>query len=236
MEQNKVILFEDESLLANDLKRQLEQNGYEVGAIFRKAEDGLAFLENLSALDDLPDIVLMDITLAGKMDGITAAGIITKRYSCAIVFLTGMSQLETSEEAFKAKPFAFLIKPFEVHQAVVSIKLAVYQKNLENQLRRNQSMLEEKVKERTAELLSAKNEAEQAILDKNAFLANISAQIREPMYGILGLSAMMKEEMKEKPALQRYAQYMEDNAKHLFTLLNKILELSDDQPTHPRTT
>lgn len=235
METKKVILFEDESLLANDLKRQLGQYGYEVSAMFRKAEDGLAYLENLSAEADLPDVVLMDISLAGDMDGIGAAGIITSRYSCAIVFLTGMSQLEIFEAAFKTKPFAFLIKPFEVHQAVVSIKLAIYQKNLENLLRRNQVALEDKVRERTAELLSAKTEAEQAILSKNAFLANISAQIREPMYGILGLSAMMKEEMKEKPALQRYAQYMEDNANHLFTLLNKIIKLSDDQPAHPRT-
>jgi len=231
----KVILFEDESLLADDLKRQLGKYGYEVSAMFRKAEDGLAYLESISTGPDMPDVVLMDISLAGEMDGITAAGIINQRYSFAIVFLTGMSQLEVFEQAFKTKPFAFLIKPFEVHQAVISIKLAAHQKNLENELRQNQSELEEKVRERTAELLEAKNEAEQAVLAKNAFLSNISAQIREPMYGILGLSAMMKEEMKEKPALQRFAQYMEDNAKHLFTLLNKILELSDSQPTPPRT-
>jgi len=235
VETTKVILFEDESLLANDLKLQLGKHGYEVSAMFRKAEDGLAYLENIPKGGVLPDVVLMDISLAGEMDGITAAGIITKRYAFAIVFLTGMSQFEVFEKAFITKPFAFLIKPFEVHQAMVSIKLAVYQKNLENELRRNQQELEEKVRERTAELLEAKNEAEQAILAKNAFLANISAQIREPMYGILGLSAMMKEEMKEKPTLQRYMQYMEDNAKHLFTLLNKIIQLSDDLPAHSGT-
>jgi len=236
MSTTKVIIFEDEFLLANDLKRQLNQYGYEVIAIFRKAEEGLRYLDELGNSNAYPDIVLMDISLAGKMSGIDAAEIITSKYLCAIVFLTGMSQLEVFEEAFKTKPFAFLIKPFEVHQAVVSIKLAVYQKKLENQLRRNSEELEMTVNERTKELKLAKDSAEEAIQLKNTVLSNMSLQIREPMYGILGLSAMLKDEMRDKPNLMRYAQYIEDNAKHLFTLLNNIMSLSNDPNTRSETT
>ena len=228
MAATKIVIFEDEFLLATDLKRQLNQYGYEITAMFRKAEEGIRFLEESVDSNNFPDIVLLDISLAGKMTGIDAAEIITAKYPCAIVFLTGMSQLEVFEEAFKAKPFAFLIKPFEAHQAVVSIKLAAYQKNLENQLRRNSEELEIMVNERTKELKFAKDSAEAAIQLKNTVLSNMSIQIREPMYGILGLSAMLKDEMHDKPNLLRYAQYIEDNAKHLFTLLNNIMSLSDD--------
>jgi DNA-binding NtrC family response regulator len=229
METTKIVLFEDEFLLANDLKRQLTQYGYEVTAMFKKAEEGLAYL---SAADTvIPDVVLMDISLAGKMSGLEAALIIANEYNCALVFLTGLSQFEVFEEAFKSKPFAFLLKPFDVQQAIVSIKLAVYQKKLETQLRRYQEKLEEIVHERTLELEKARDKAEEAIKLKNTFLSNISNQIREPMYGILGISAMMKEEIKDKPQLQRHIQYIDDNARHLFSLLNKIAELSNEYNT-----
>jgi CheY-like chemotaxis protein len=228
MDTTRVIIFEDEFLLANDLKRQLLRYGYEVTAMFRKAEEGLAYFDTLSDQNDFPDVVLMDISLAGKMTGIEAAAIISQKYCCAIVFLTGMSQLEIFEEAFKSKPSAFLLKPFEVQQALISIKLSIYMKKLENQLRKNKEDLEIRITERTKELVEARDRAEYAVMMKNTVLANMSNQIREPLYGILGLTAMMKEEMKEKPSCQRYAQYIEDNAKHLFSLLNNILEIDND--------
>jgi DNA-binding LytR/AlgR family response regulator len=130
----KIAIFEDEFLLANDLKRQIQPYNYEVIAIFRKAEDGLQFFEEIQDPENLPDIVLMDISLAGRMNGIEAAQIMMAKYNFALVFLTGMSQMNIFEEACKTKPHAFLIKPFVIQQALVSIRLAVYQKNLENQL------------------------------------------------------------------------------------------------------
>lgn len=222
----KIVIFEDEFLLANDLKRQLNHCGYDVLGLFKKAEDGLSYLAAESG--NVPDVVLMDISLAGKMNGVEAAMIISEKYSCALVFLTGLSQLDVFEEAFRLKPFAFLLKPFDVQQAVVSIRLAVYQKKLETQLKNHQDELEILVKERTVELEEARDRAEEAIKLKNTLLSNIIIQIREPMYGILGISALMKEEILEQPQLQRHVQYIEDNAQHLFSLLNKIADLSND--------
>ncbi len=229
MDTTKVVIFEDEFLLANDLKRQLSQYGYEVSAMFKKAEDGLNYL----ALEHstIPDVVLMDISLAGKMSGLDAAVVIGEKYSCALVFLTGLSQIAVFEETFRSRPHAFLLKPFDAQQAVVSIRLAVYQKTLEIQLLKYQKELELKVHERTLELEKARDEAEEANKLKNNFLSNISSQIREPMYGILGITAMMKEEIQDKPQLQKHIQYIDDNARHLFSLLNKIAELSNDRNT-----
>ncbi len=95
--------------------------------------------------------------------------IITEQYPCALVFLTGLSQLDVFEEAFRSKPFAFLLKPFDVQQAVVSIRLAVYQKKLETQLKNHQEELEILVKERTVELEKARDRAEEAIKLKTPF-------------------------------------------------------------------
>ncbi len=130
----KIVIFEDEFLLANDLKRQIEQYEYRVTAMFRKGEDGVSHLSDPAHADDLPDIVLMDISLAGQMNGIEAARILVEKFNCAVVFLTGMSQMNIFEEAFQVKPHAFLIKPFDAQQALVSIRLAYYQKSLENKL------------------------------------------------------------------------------------------------------
>jgi DNA-binding NarL/FixJ family response regulator len=225
----KIIIFEDEFLLANDLKRQIEQFNYVVPAIFRKAEEGLEYLDQIHQPENLPDIVLMDIYLAGKMNGIEAAKIITKKFDFALVFLTGMSQLEVFEDAFLSKPHAFLIKPFDIQQALVSIRLAVYQKTLENRLLKYQEELEERIAERTREFQAAKDNAEEAIKLKNTLLANVSNQIREPLLGIMGIGAMLKEENKDNPNLQRYSQYIEDNSRHLFSLLNKIIELKESK-------
>lgn len=224
----KVILFEDEFLLANDLKHQLEPYNFDVIGVFRKAEEGLNFLEEIEQTDQAPDIVLMDISLAGKMNGIEAAKLITEKYDFALVFLTGMSQLEVFEEAFKTKPHAFMIKPFDINQALVSIRLAVYQKTLENSLMRYQEELEDKIKERTRELQNAKDHAEEAIKLKNILLDNVSNQIREPMLGILGIAALLKQETQGNSDLQRYTDYISDNAKHLISLLKKIMDLKEN--------
>ena len=67
------------------------------------------------------------------------------KYNFALVFLTGMSQMDVFEEAFQTKPHAFLIKPFDIQQALGSIRLAVYQKSIEDQLLQCQKELEEKM-------------------------------------------------------------------------------------------
>jgi DNA-binding NtrC family response regulator len=231
MEPNKVVIFEDEFLLASDLKRQLVRYGYEVTAMFKKAEEGLEYLAGEEVV--LPDIVLMDISLAGKLSGIDAATEISAKYPCALVFLTGLSQMEVFDQAFKSKPYAFLLKPFDIQQAVISIRLAIYQKTLESQIHQYQVELEQRISERTSQLEQERDKVQEAIKIKNTVLANVSTQIREPMYGILGITAMMKDEIRDKPMLQKYVQYIDDNAKHLFSLLNKIVEISNDF-THTR--
>jgi len=220
----KIVIFEDEFLLANDLKQQIEQFSYEVIGIFRKAEDGLKFMEEVQNPEELPNVVLMDISLAGKMSGIEAARIMVDKYNFALVFLTGMSQIEVFEEAFKTKPHAFLIKPFDVHQALVSIKLAVYQKSLETRLLKHQEELEEKITERTKELKISKEQAEDEIKRKCTLLDNLGNQIRGTMTGILSNFLMLKEQMDDKQQYHQFTQKIDDHIQHMLSLVDKITD------------
>lgn len=228
MSETKVVIFEDESLLANDLKRQIEEHGYDVMAIFRKAEEGLIYLNNLKCNEEFPELVLMDIFLAGEMDGLKAAEYISKNFHCALVFLTGMSQMEIFEEAYRSKPHAFLVKPFDIHHALISIKLALYQKKLEDNLLEYQNELENRIVERTKELEVAKESAVAAIKLKDTLLSSVGQQIRDPMYGIKGIASILDEKSKGMPDIQQYLKYLDDNVDHLFSLLNKIMKLNHD--------
>jgi DNA-binding NarL/FixJ family response regulator len=130
----KVVIFEDEFLLANDLKRLISSYNYEVTGIFRRAEEGLQYMADIEKDENFPDIVLMDISLAGKMNGVEAAEIIAHKYNIALVFLTGMGQVELIEETYTGKPYALLNKPVDIKQALISIRMALYQKTLENRI------------------------------------------------------------------------------------------------------
>jgi DNA-binding NarL/FixJ family response regulator len=218
----KVVIFEDEFLLANDLKRQIEQFQYEVIGIFRKAEDGLKFMDETQNQEELPNVVLMDISLAGKMSGIEAARVMVEKYNFALVFLTGMSHMEVFEEAFKTKPHAFLIKPFDVHQALVSIRLAVYQKSLETRLMKHQKELEEKSIERTSEHKISKDLAEEKIKHKYALLENLTSQIRDPMTGILSNLSILKEQFEHRPQFEQYANKIDNHIQCLLSVVDEI--------------
>ena len=78
------------------------------------------------------------------MNGIEAAQIMVAEYNVALVFLTGMSQMDLFDSVFREKPHAILTKPYDIQQALVSIRLALYQKTLENELLKCRKELEKK--------------------------------------------------------------------------------------------
>ena len=126
----KLYIVEDEIIIANDLKNSLIRLGYEVLGIDGKGENAI---ESIQALTDTnkPDIVLMDITLAGKMDGIQTAKILSEKHHCGIIFLTSMGKSETFSKTFPLKPYAYVFKPVDIELLKMSIELSNYQRNLE---------------------------------------------------------------------------------------------------------
>ena len=117
----KILIVEDEAIVAKDISVCLEKIGYEVLASFSKGEKALAFLE-----ENKPDLVLMDIMLAGDISGIDASARIKKDYDIPVVFLTAYADEKTIARAKITEPYGYVIKPFKEIDLRTSIEMALY--------------------------------------------------------------------------------------------------------------
>ncbi|WP_171267051.1 HD domain-containing phosphohydrolase [Oceanidesulfovibrio marinus] len=169
-ERASLLIVEDSSTLALYLEQFFEAEGYTILGVYDTAEEALINMRRLSATGCEPDGVLMDIVLAGEMDGVEAARVILQRYKSAVVFLTGLRDVD---RAVDVQPHAYLSKPFEMHQARAVLRIALQHRRLENELKRKQeelealnATLEQRVQERSEELLRVERE-------KNAVLSGL---------------------------------------------------------------
>ena len=117
----KILIVEDEAIVAKDISVCLEKIGYEVIATFSKGEKTLHFLE-----ENKPDLVLMDIMLAGKISGIEASAEIKKKHDIPVVFLSAYADEKTIERAKVTEPYGYVIKPFKEIDLSTSIEMALY--------------------------------------------------------------------------------------------------------------
>ena len=113
-------MVEDDMIIAADISMQLTKFGYEVIGINTRGEDALNTIEN-----NRPDIILMDIVLTGKMNGIETALVILEKYQVPVIFLTSNSDDATFQQASAAKPYAFISKPFQKSNLERTLKLAL---------------------------------------------------------------------------------------------------------------
>lgn len=167
-EETTVIIVEDERLIANHIAIKLRQMGYKALASHISAEDALEEIERLDNYDKAPDLVLMDIELAGDMDGVEAAEIISQKYPSATLFMTAHTDEEVFERALKAKPYAFIGKPFDPPEFERSVRIALYQRRLEIELIRNQIELEDKVRKQTALLRQTNKSLKEEIQERES--------------------------------------------------------------------
>ncbi len=127
----RVLIVEDEGIVALDIQHRLEGLGYRVCGMVDTGEKAL----ELAALDR-PDLVLMDIRLAGPLDGIATAKELRRRFHLPVVFLTAHSEDHTLEEARRAEPFGYILKPFEDRELKSVLTLALYKHQSDEQIRR----------------------------------------------------------------------------------------------------
>jgi PAS domain S-box-containing protein len=127
----KILLVEDESIEAMDIKRSLESFGYEVPYVASSGDDAIK-----KASQFKPDIVLMDIVLKGEVNGISAASKI-KDLDIPVIFLTAHSEESTVEEAKITEPYGYLIKPYDPVGLKNSIELALYRHEMESKLKKS---------------------------------------------------------------------------------------------------
>ncbi len=142
-----ILIVEDESLIALDLSRRLPKLGYEVCGMVATGEEAVAKATELK-----PDLVLMDICLRGRMDGIDAGGTIRERHNIPVVYLTANSDEMTLKRAKLSRPSSYLLKPFKERELQIAIDMALLNHGLQVELQAARDNLEHRVAERTAEL------------------------------------------------------------------------------------
>ncbi len=131
----KVLIVEDEAIVALDIKNRLENLGY-IATIASSGEDAIKMLS-----ETCPDLVLMDIMLGGKMDGIETAVEIYKHIDIPILYLTAYADEKTLSRAKITKPFGYILKPFEERELHSAIEIAIYNHNLERELKEREQWL-----------------------------------------------------------------------------------------------
>ncbi|QKQ77996.1 response regulator [Nostoc sp. TCL240-02] len=129
----RILVVEDEYILAMNLQETLELLGYTVSDIADSAETAIE-----KAAELLPNLVLMDIQLQGEMDGIHAAELIWNRFQIPIVYITGHSDKSTVDRAKLTFAFGYILKPIKEQQLYVAIQTALncYQREQLSQLQR----------------------------------------------------------------------------------------------------
>ncbi|MFH0821838.1 MAG: response regulator, partial [Pseudomonadota bacterium] len=113
---NTILIVEDEVLISIDLANLLELAGY---AVLGPAHSGAEAIR--LALDASPDLIIMDVQLAGDMDGISAAQAITTKSDIPVIYLTAHSDGSTVERAKVTAPYGFLLKPFSERELLIAV-------------------------------------------------------------------------------------------------------------------
>ena len=146
----KILVVEDESIIAKDIQNMLKNLGYEVPAIAFTAEEAIE-----KAAETRPDLVLMDIRLRGDMDGIKAAEQIRSQLDVPVVYLTAYADADTLERAKLTEPFGYIVKPFEERDLHTTVEVALYRHELESKLKEKERIerhLRQELEERNQEL------------------------------------------------------------------------------------
>jgi DNA-binding NarL/FixJ family response regulator len=124
--QEKILVVEDDTIIAITIEGRLKQFGYKVVGRASTAQDAIK-----KTIEFEPDLVLMDIHLKGPIDGIEAAQTIYGIYNIPVVYLTAFSDENTLERAQKTSPFGYIVKPFSDSTLKTGIKLALLKHDAE---------------------------------------------------------------------------------------------------------
>ncbi|MBN3910307.1 MAG: response regulator [Nostoc sp. NMS1] len=136
MGQARILVVEDEVIVARAIASQLSQLGYVVTGTASSGKVAIA-----KALETQPELVLMDIILKGEMDGIATASHIREQLDVPIIFLTAYGDHNTLERAKITQPFGYIVKPFTTKDLKIAIEIGLLKHQLERELRQNRDQL-----------------------------------------------------------------------------------------------
>lgn len=130
MDSAKILIVEDEGITALEIQNKVEEWGYEVVGVVSTGEEAVK-----KAVENRPDLILMDIVLKEKLNGIEAAKIIKRVNDIPIIYLTAYGDEETLQNAKFTIPQAYILKPFEENELKFAVEMALYKHEMEIKLK-----------------------------------------------------------------------------------------------------
>ncbi|MER0438415.1 response regulator transcription factor [Emticicia sp. W12TSBA100-4] len=153
----RILVVEDEPLIADDIANQLRINDFEISAIAYDYEDAVYELKF-----NAPDAVVLDINLGAGKTGVDIAEVINEKYGLPFIFLTSYADKETLERAKRTEPLGYVVKPFDERNLIATLEIALY--NFSQKQKNTQPALNlDKI---NARILSPLTEREFAVLQQ----------------------------------------------------------------------
>ncbi len=203
MSEVRVLVVEDEFIVAEDIRASLRKFGYTTGDSVASGEEALEAVGK-----HRPDVILMDIQLKGEMNGIEAAKQIQADFNIPVIYLTAFADEKTIREVTSSHPFGYILKPVIDERILRSaIEVALFRYKMET------------------ELIRAKEKAETANHARNKFITNISHELRTPLNGVIGMTELvlctdLTEDQNE------CLQMVQTSARSLLAIINDVLEFA----------
>ncbi len=126
----KIMIVEDEAVIALRLQQCLTAMGFDVVGVAYSGEEVVE-----TARDLRPDLILTDIMIPGKLDGIQVAEIVKSALDIPVIFLTAYPEYKIMERTKQAEPYGYIVKPFQDRELKDAIEVALYKKDMERQLK-----------------------------------------------------------------------------------------------------
>jgi len=194
----KILVVENEAIISLRLQKMLTEIGYDAVGIAYSGEEALEKARSLR-----PDLILMDIMIPGKFDGIRVAEMVKSEFNIPVIFLTAFSEDRIIERAKKVTPYGYVLKPFQDGELKATIEVAFYKKDMEEKLQKANEDLDRRVKERTVELnnaLKTVNQSEKELTERKSALEKLNRELMETNQAV---SVLARNIDKKKEDLER---------------------------------
>jgi len=215
----QILVVEDESIIAMELKDRLEKLGYDVPAVLSTGEEAIQKVSEIH-----PGLVMMDIMLEGAVDGVEATREIHEKFDIPVVYLTAYSDDSTLERAKITEPYGYVLKPFDERELYTTVEIALYKHRMEKKLKDNQQWLSTTLKSIGDGVITTDTKGVVTFINPKAEVMTgwkAEEAIGKPLEAIFSVYKGRKQELLESPVTQVLNDNYNSNVLDHCLLINK---------------